>query len=430
MNARTMKLAYFTSRYPAVSHTFIMREISALRAHGFEVATISQRTPQADQILAEADRTERAATCYILPPRWGALLRAHLRAAFTRPVRYLSALWFSQHNRPGGLRAMLWHLFYFLESVLLWDELRRRRIRHVHVHFAGPCATVAMIASRLGDLTYSMTVHGSTVFFDVHRALLRQKAEHARFVFCISEFTRAQVAAHLPAEHWEKLKIVHCGVDTGLYAPGPPRTGRVPHHLLCVARLMPAKGISLLLEAVAELAESMPDLRCTLVGDGPDRQRLEQVAAKLRIADRITFTGAVGQDDIRPFYAAADAFVLPSFAEGVPVVLMEAMAAGVPVVATAVGGTSELVLPEQTGLLIPPGSVSALTDALRRILTDGELRERLATGGRAKVLDEFDLPRIGEQVAELFRQLLAESFVSPSPTDPAMQSEPLHAHHA
>jgi len=423
-----MKLAYFTSRYPAISHTFIMREIMALRDRGIEVVTISQRTSAANEFLSEADRRERERTCYILPPRWGRLIAAHLSTMFTRPLRYFGALGFALRVRPGGLRALLWHFFYFLEAVQLWDELRRRGVRHVHVHFAGPCATVAMIASRISDLTYSITMHGSAEFFEVERNLLARKVERAEFVICISDFTRAQLAAQVDPRHWEKLHIIHCGVDATRYRRDVGDTD-APYRVLCVARLVPAKGISLLIEAIARLVDDVPTIRFTLIGDGPDRSRLEALARDLGVAERIRFAGSVGQDDILPYYAQADAFVLPSFAEGVPVVLMEAMAMGVPAIGTAVGGTSELIEHEVSGLLVPPGNAAALTAALRRALLDQGLRARLIDGGRRKVVAEFEMSEIGAQVVSLFAAKLGGSAV-PAVSRPQPEGAKVHAHDA
>jgi len=415
-----MKLAYFTSRYPAISHTFIMREIMALRERGITVETISQRSPGADDLLTPADRREYENTRYILPPSWGRMLAAHGRTLFTHPLRYFATLGFALTTRPGGFRDLLWHLFYFLEAVQLWDELRSRGVGHVHVHFIGPCATVAMIASRLGTLTYSITVHGPIVFYDVSKNLIAPKIERAAFAICISDFARAQVAAHVATKHWSKLHIAHCGVDTTRFRPDASRAaGSTPaglgstesaasdipnrrREVLCVARLAPVKGVGVLIEAIARLADEIPALHCTLVGDGPERAQLERLAADLGVKDLITFAGATGQDDILAYYQQADVFALPSFAEGVPVVLMEAMATGVPAIATAVGGIGELIEHGVSGLIVPPGNVALLSGALRRVLTDDGLHARLAEGGRRKVVAEFEISDIGRQIAALF----------------------------
>lgn len=428
-----MKLAYFTSRYPGISHTFIMREIMALRARGMTVETFSQRSPGADDLLTDDDRREHAATQYILPPRWGRLAAAHVRTFFTRPLRYLKALAFALFVRPGGVRELLWHKFYFLEAVQLWDELRRRGVGHVHVHFIGPCATVAMIASRLGDLTYSITVHGPIVFYDVGKNLIAEKIERAAFAICISDFARAQVAAHVATRHWEKLFIAHCGVDTARFRPDERRAATAStggrRHVLCVARLAPVKGVGVLIEAIARLAAEMPDIHCTLVGDGPERAALAQLARDLGVDRHITFAGATGQDAILRYYQQADVFALPSFAEGVPVVLMEAMATGVPAIATAVGGIGELIEHGTSGLIVPPGNVPLLTGALRRVLTDGDLHARLAEGGRRKVVAEFEISEIGAQIAALFARRLGGEHAA-ADADAADPSRRAHAHGA
>jgi glycosyltransferase involved in cell wall biosynthesis len=325
---------------------------------------------------------------------------------------------------------MLWHLVYLVEAVQLWDELRVRSVRHVHVHFAGPSATVAMIASRLGELSYSMTVHGPIVFFDVEANQLREKVEHARFVFCISHFARAQLAAHVDPVHWPKLHIVHCGVDTARFRFDRLRpAGGRPHRIVTVGRLTPVKNMAMLVEAVARLVDDVPDICCTIVGDGPERDRCAQFAVRLGVAERVHFAGAVGQDDILEYYRDADVFVLPSFAEGVPVVYMEAMAMGLPTIGTAVGGTSELIQHGVSGLVVPPGDLDALVDALRRVLTDEALYARLSEGGRRKVVAEFDIADIGTQVASLFARELGELDATSAPAG-ELEAAKVHAHGA
>ena len=408
------RVAYLASVYPAVSHTFVMREIMALRAHGMQVDTFSVRTPPTAGLLSAADRRERENTGYILPPRWGRLLAAHVRTAADRPLRYLSTLWFALSTRPAGLRAALWHLFYFCESVFLFHELRLRKITHLHVHFGMACATTAMITSRLGGITYSLTVHGPTIFFDAHRFLLREKVERAALVFCISDFCRSQVMCHVSPEHWHKLHIVHCGVEGNVYQPREARDRATDGtHLLCVGRLVPEKAQEVLLRAIACHRDDFPTLHGTLVGDGPDRERLEALSHELGIEDRVSLPGAVGQDDIQAYYDQADVFVLPSFAEGLPVVLMEAMAKELPAISTRIAGISELIEDQVTGRLVPPGNRDALARAIREVLEDPEGRERLARNGRRKVLAEFEMDDIGRRAAAVFRTHLGAATVDP-----------------
>ena len=400
-------IAYLTSQYPAVSHTFIQREILALREAGVRVQTFSIRRPPSDHPRSEADEVELGNTFYLLPPRPLRWLRAHLALFGTRPGRYARALFHALTVRPAGLRALVWHLFYFVEAACLWHEMRRRGIRHVHVHFAMACTTVAMVASQLGDLTFSMTVHGPAVFCDSGRYLLREKVRQAVMVICISNFCRSQVMRLSRHEDWAKLKVVHCGLAPECYAPREPSTEEEsgPIHLLNVARLSSVKAHAILLAAVAELKMNECDVLCTIVGDGPERSRLESLCEKLGIQEDVTFTGLVDQDAIQRFYDEAAIFVLPSFAEGVPVVLMEAMAKGLPVVASSIMGIPELVQHGVHGLLVPPGRVGPLAEAIAMVARDPHLCAEMGAKGREKVCREFDVRQAATQLSELFAEV-------------------------
>ncbi len=401
------EIAYLTSCYPAVSHTFIQREILAVRAAGVTVHTLSIRRPAADDPRSQVDRAELEATYYVLPPRWGRLLAAHARTIITRPLRYVAALGFALAKRPPGLRALLWQLFYFVEAVCVWHELRRRGVRHVHVHFAMACASVAMIANRLGDLTYSMTVHGPAVFYEACHYRLRDKVKRAAMVACISDFCRSQVMSFADPADWHKLQVVHCGVDPTDYTPRPEAPPAEPGrlHLLNVARLSPVKGHDVLLQAIADLRDRDCDVTCTIIGDGPERARLERRSRDLGVDSRVQFTGVVDQDRIQTHYDQADVFVLPSFAEGVPVVLMEAMAKGLPVITTRVMGIPELVDDGVSGLLVPPGRSDRLVEAIRTLAHDVETRKRMGREGRDRVCREYDVRQSGTQLVDLFARM-------------------------
>lgn len=401
------RIAYLTGQYPAVSHTFIQREILALRKIGTVVETFSIRRPPSDHPRSEADEAELGNTFYLLPPRPLRLLWAHLALFGTRPGRYLRTLFSCLTVRPAGLRALVWHSFYFVEAVYFWHELRRRGIRHVHVHFAMACTTVAMVASQLGDLTFSMTVHGPAVFCDSGRYLLREKVRQAVMVICISDFCRSQVMSLARPEDWDKLNVVHCGVGTERYVPGkcPTSNDSGAIRLLNVARLSPVKAHAVLLEAVAELKMNECDVLCTIIGDGPERSRLESLCRELGIQDCVRFTGLVDQDAIQHFYDEADIFVLPSFAEGLPVVLMEAMAKGLPVVASRIMGIPELVQHGVHGLLVPPGRVGPLAEAIAMVARDLHLCGEMGAKGREKVCREFDVSQAAKQLSELFAEI-------------------------
>ena len=301
-------------------------------------------------------------------------------------------------------------MFYFAEAVHLWGRLHSRGLTHVHVHFALAAATVAMIVSRLGDVTYSLTIHASTEFFNVEKNLLAQKVAAARFVACISNFCRAQIMCVAPHQDWSKLHVVHCGVDPVDYALVQRRKGGTEGiHILTVGRLIPLKGYTVLMRAMEHLARKGRKVRWTLVGDGPDRAMLEALASQLAIRDRIEFAGAVGQDRVQSYYEQADILALPSYAEGLPVVLMEAMAMQVPVLASRIAGIPELVDDGESGLLLTPGDSVQLALAIERLSEDPDLREQMGQQAQRKVMTAFNVQDSSAQLKELFEACLGNS---------------------
>jgi colanic acid/amylovoran biosynthesis glycosyltransferase len=404
-------VAYVVGRYPAVSHAFVTREVLALRKAGVRVDTISIHTAPAEDVLSEVDRSERDTTYSLLPIRIGAFVSAHLRAFLKSPRAYLATMAQALLNSPGGVRGRLWQLFYFAEGILVWRHCTRTGARHIHAHHLNQASDAAMLAAHYGNAvgsdppwTWSFTMHGPNEFYDVSRFRLAHKARDAAMVVCISDFARSQVMGFTPEEAWPRLRAVHCGVDPTEYDPDREEAARTAgiFRILYVGRLVAFKGQGVLLDALASLRDTGVDARLDLVGDGPSRAYLQQRAEALGLAEEVTFLGAVGQDEIRAHYSAADVFCLPSFAEGVPVVLMEAMAMRVPVVTTRIMGISELIDDEVDGLLVRPGRVDQLTRALARLANDPELREELGRRGREKVLAEFDVRESGRRLGELF----------------------------
>jgi glycosyltransferase involved in cell wall biosynthesis len=249
-------------------------------------------------------------------------------------------------------------------------------------------------------------MHGPTELYSVEKFNLPHKVANADGVLCISEYTRSQLMYLSGPQYWQRLHVVHCGVDMKRYPYAVPRQ-EAGLSVLCVGRLVPQKGLDILVEAVDGLARRGVDIRLMLVGSGPLEASLRLKVRHLDLEDRVRFEGAVGQDDIGRYYAEADLFCLPSFAEGVPVVLMEAMATGRPVVATRVAGIPELVDDGVSGLLVAPGSVEQLVRALERLASSSELRERMGLAGRQKVEQEFDARHCAEQAADVFKAMAA-----------------------
>jgi len=407
-----MKIAYLTGRYPAVSHTFVMREVQALRRLGLSVDTFSIHRSSPEHLLSADDRAEFESTFAVLPPDWPRLVRAHLRAALTRPGAYLATLALAMRISRPGLRGRLWELFYFAEAVVVWDECRRRGVRHVHAQFANQATDAALLLAHLGGekWSWSLAVHGPMEFYDVTLNRLAEKVRRARVVICISDFCRSQLMALVDEEHWPKLHVVHCGIDVEDFAP-PERDGSGDGWLrvLCVGRLVHLKGPTILVEAIAELARRGVAVRATLVGDGPKRASLERLVERHGVADRVELTGSIGQDAIRARYAEADVFCLPSFGEGIPVVLMEAMAMGLPVVTTRITGVPELVDDRESGLLVTAGRRDELVDALGVLAGDPERRSRMGNAGRRKVAAEFELHASADRLRTIYAEALADS---------------------
>jgi colanic acid/amylovoran biosynthesis glycosyltransferase len=406
--AERVRLAYLVSEYPAISHTFILREVRRLRALGFEIFPASINSPrQAVAEMTAADRDEARRTFYIKSAGASAALRAHLETLCKHPLAYLRGLGVALSLGGGDLRQLVFSVFYFTEALILGDWMRRHGLRHVHVHFINAAATVGLITSRIFGTGFSLTVHGPDEFYDVYRLRLKEKIQGAAFVFCISQFARSQLMKLVAVPHWPKLEMSRLGVDPGIFKPRPFRIAPSPLNLLCVGRLVPAKGQHVLIAALGRLIRGGRSVTLRLVGDGPDRASLEDEVASRGLSSEVSFTGSVNQDQIRRLYSEADVFVLASFAEGIPIVLMEAMAMEIPCVSTTVAGISELIRNEVDGLLVPPSDERALAEAIERLIDDRELRRRLGQAARRRIMDQFDLDQNVERLARLFTARLA-----------------------
>ena len=398
-----MRIAYLTSQYPAASHTFIRREVEALRSLGWQIDTFSVRTPAVDETQAEADRSEAGRTFYILSQSPFAFLAAHLGALFTKPARYFRTFALALGHRAPGGRGLLLAFAHFAESVLLARELERRHVDHLHNHFANSAATVGLLASRLLGIGWSFTMHGISETDFPAGLMLGRKIEAARLVACVSYFGRAQGMRLVAPKHWEKMHVVRCGVPFDRLPLREPE-GRNTKTLICVGRLSPEKGQAGLLRSFAQLRGRHEDVRLRLVGDGPERQALEALAAELGLTDRISFLGRMSEAEALAEIARSDILVLPSLMEGLPIVLMEAMALGVPVIASRVAGIPELVEDGTGGLLFAPSDWDELTSCIERLLTDDALCRALADHAKRKVNEEFDVRKSAEMLARLFER--------------------------
>lgn len=394
----SLRLAYMTGQYPRATDTFIQQEVAQLRRLGHHVQTFSVRKPPETEDIGPEITSARQSTIYLLPPR--GVFGAHLAQLLSSPGKYFAAVALAWTTCPPGLPAVARQIAYFAEAGILARLMKRHALPHLHNHFADSSCSVAAIAATMGGFTFSFTMHGTTEFYDVKRWWIDRKIRQALFVNCVSHFGRSQAMLFSPADCWEKLQLVHCGVDPASFAP-KTHTG-IGTKLLFIGRLAPEKGLPVLFEAVARLDGVTLDV----IGDGPDRKMLEERARALNMSRRVRFHGYQTQQQVREFLRLADVFAVASFTEGVPIALMEAMAAGVPVVATCVGGIPELVRDEQTGLLVLPGDADAAANAIRRLLEDPGLRHRLATAGRKKIEQDFDIEAECRKLAAILTRAL------------------------
>ena len=402
-----MKLGYLVSQYPALSHTFVLREVRALRSCGIEVCVVSVRRCDRSTAKLSADEAEEAMQTFsVLGAGYLHALIANLRILWRHPLGYLRGLLYAWSLSRGTPKLVLMYTFYFLEAVVAGNYFERQQVRNIHTHFS---STVLLILARIFCVRYSLTVHGSGEFVDVIGFHLAEKVAGATFVATVAQYGMSQVLNASEAAHWHKVVVLPLGVDVDAYRPksSPRRAPGEPFRLLSVGRLSAPKGYPILIEAVALLRGRGRNVRLTLVGEGPLRTALEGQIAVRGLGDLIYLAGACNHDRVVSFYDSSDAFVLSSFLEGVPVVLMEAMAMELPCVATWITGIPEIIETDVEGLLVPPASASAIADAVTRLMEDPEGARRLGIAARRKVLAKYHLGRNVERLAQEFRARLA-----------------------
>ena len=342
-----LRVAYLINQYPKVSHTFIRRELLALERLGVEVTRIAIRGWDAE-VADDEDRAERTRTSYVLKTGLLPLLAALLRTAIARPRRFVAGLKAAIAMSRGSMRPLPYHLVYLAHACYMLPVLQRRQVRHLHAHFGTNTAEVAMLARLLGGPEYSFTVHGPEEIDDYKRLGFDMTIPRAKFVVAISSYTRSQLQRRARYEDWGKLKIVHCGIDES-FSDNMDAALPVEPKIVCVGRLCAQKGQLILLDAFSRLTEMHPNCRLVLAGDGEMRPIIEERILRLRLQDRVRITGWISSAQVREELLGARALVLPSFQEGLPVVIMEAMALRRPVISTYIAGIPELVVPGETG---------------------------------------------------------------------------------
>lgn len=397
------KIAYFINQYPKVSHSFIRREILALERLGFEIQRIALRGWDAELVDAE-DMRERERTRYVLQAGVMGLIVAALGIVIRSPRRFFSALKLALKMGIHADRSWPFHLVYLAEACRIVPWLRESGARHIHAHFGTNSTEVVMLLKALGGPTYSFTVHGSE--FDKPDFLkLGDKVRYAAFVVAISSFGRSQLYRWADYADWPKIQVVHCGLEQAFYDVQAVPISAIPR-VVCVGRLSEEKGQLLLLNAVSRLARKGIHLELVLAGDGDMRPELESQIAHQNLQGQVRITGWISSQQVREEILAARALVLPSFTEGLPVVIMEAMALRRPVLATYVGGIPELVRPGVDGWLFPAGDVDRLAAALEEFLTTPvETLEKMGESARLRVLERHSVDTEARKLAQLFHAI-------------------------
>lgn len=404
-----LRVAYVMSRFPKVSETFILYELLAVEDRGVHVELYPLLREKTSLVHPEA--APLVARARYLPFLSVPILQSQIHFLRRRPRAYLGALASMLRGTWGSANFLVGGLGIFPKVVHAARLMEAEGVRHVHCHFATHPALAGFLVHRLTGIGYSFTAHGSDLHVDRH--MLCTKVAEAEFAVAISEYNREAIVRECGGRHRDKVSVIHCGVDTGVFQPKHSVDPSDRFRILAVGTLHEVKGQRFLVEACRLLADAGVDVECRLVGDGPDSRALAQQIRELGLTDRVLLEGGRTRPELLHLLGEADVLAAPSVPtrrgkrEGIPLVLIEAMASGVPVVASGISGIPELIEDGVSGLLVPPGDPQALADALEQLATEEALRERLAHGGRAKVEREFDLARSAAALVDRFQAAAA-----------------------
>ena len=394
-----LKVAYLINQYPAGSHTFIRREIEALERQGVAVQRVSIRGWDARHVDA-VDQREQTRTRYLLQHGALALAGALLRSALRSPAALWRALQTARLLARRSERPLPVHLVYLAEACLLLEWLRAGDATHLHAHFATNPAEIALLTRTLGGPPYSFTAHGSDIMDRPAQVGLAETVGGAAFVAAVCWFGRSQILKWTPHRLWNRVVVVRCGLQPG-YGQDVAPVSQTAQRLLCIGRLSHEKGQLLLLDAARRLAGRGVNFTLVLAGDGPLRAEAEAEIARAGLGDRVRITGWLDAAGVQREIAMSTALVVASLSEGLPVVIMEAMACGRPVVAPYLSGIPELVT-HATGWLFAAGDTGGLVDALERCLAADEttLRE-MGRAAQAAVWSAHDVDREATRLVQL-----------------------------
>jgi colanic acid/amylovoran biosynthesis glycosyltransferase len=388
-----LTIAYLTSQYARAGDTFIRGEVEQLRKLGFTIRPFSIRAPSEGELINDAVRRERQGTEDLVGAGLFCLVGSALSLAILHPFRLAGALWLAVQIGTPGLRGRLWPMAYLLEACLLARRMRANGVKHLHNHIGRNSAAVAMLASLLSNIPYSLTIHGPTEFDMPLLLALNKKVARSLFTVAVSRFGRSQLMRWTAPEHWHKIHVVRCGFSDEFKLA---KTTDVPdvRRIVCVARFVEQKGHLILIEAIARLVKQGLTIELDLIGDGPLRFAIKAAIARHGLQRHIALLGWQSTGEVRLKIESSRGLVLPSFAEGLPVSLIEGMALARPVIGTNVGAISELIQHRKHGWLISAGSIDEMTVALNEMFdTPVEKLSEMGRKGREFVLQRHDAAR-------------------------------------
>ena len=397
-----MRITYLINQYPKVSHTFIRREILALEKQGFAIQRLALRGWD-EKLIDLDDIAEQQKTSYVLKDGALSLLLPALKVLAHNPLRLCCALLLALKMGIKADRPMPFHLIYFLEACMVYLQAKQFNSQHLHAHFGTNPSEIVMLVNALSGLPYSFTVHGPEEFDRPQFLKLAEKINRAKFVVAISSFGRSQLMRWVDFSQWIKINIVHCGLEASFYNIPAVAMPTAPR-MVCVGRLCEQKGQLLLIEAAKNLNEQRIDFELILAGDGELRAKIELLIVQYGLQDKVKITGWISSAEVRSIILSSQMLVLPSFAEGLPVVIMEAMSLRRPVISTYIAGIPELLIHRENGWLCVAGDVTNLTDTMREaLLTPIATLQKMGDAAHACVITRHNIDIEAAKLAEHFR---------------------------
>ncbi|MBC7755578.1 MAG: glycosyltransferase family 4 protein, partial [Bdellovibrio sp.] len=374
----------------------------ALEKQGFAIQRLALRGWD-EKLIDLDDIAEQQKTTYVLKDGAISLLLSAVKVLAQKPLQFFCALWLAIKMGIRSDRPMPFHLIYFLEACQVYLEAKQFNSQHLHAHFGTNPSEIVMLVNALCGLPYSFTVHGPEEFDRPQFLKLAEKINRAKFVVAISSFGRSQLMRWVDFSQWNKIKIVHCGLEASFYNVAAVAVPAAPR-LVCVGRLCEQKGQLLLIEAAKNLNEQQIDFELILAGDGEMRAKIESLMMQYGLQDKVKITGWISSAEVRSIILSSQMLVLPSFAEGLPVVIMEAMSLRRPVISTYIAGIPELLIHRENGWLCVAGDVNNLTDTMRKALsTPNATLQKMGDAAYARVVDRHNIDMEAAKLAEHFR---------------------------